>query len=604
MPEPPPKPSGTIRLQIATIFLGAIGVLGWMVIGPGRGIGNIRWCLIATAGIIACIPHVARAIFAGLDRLRNPSPSNLNRATLLVGVVSAGYFVLTAFNQGRDMFPKTHDDCSYLIGMQILAHGRLWEPALPLPDFFDSFYLLVRPVYCSLYFPGTALLYVPTIWLHLPTWLMPALASGAVVAMTYRIIAELLDGTAAALAALIVASLSWFRVYSILLTGHVPMVLMGLLLVFAWLRWRREHRIRWAVAIGVFAGWAAITRPADAVIFALPVGCAIAYEIFRHRNARTLVAPLVIILAAAPFLALQVIFDVGVTGHVFEAPYTYYLEQDQPGSAFGFHTYNAAAHPQSPLAQKQENYDRFVRDFLKHHTPGELPARWVGKYFPQIADVTMPCRLMLIFLPIGLLGLIDRRRWVLWLTLPLFIAIYALNPFFLEHYAILIIPAVLLTTLLGGQVLADAWPRWRREFYSAFAAVIFMACITSFWEVNRLVAVPGTEVSDETFSSEYLKNIHEYLPLLVEKPAVVLFTYHAGDNFFAEPVYNTDVAWPDDAEIIRAHDLGPIRNREIFAYYARTQPDRTFYIYDPSSKEAIKRLGTARQLVGAKREVK
>lgn len=593
--------SGNKPLQIYALLLAGGGLLLWITIGGGRGIGWIRWEIIVVAGALAPIPPVARKIVGLLDRIRDPSPRAVRRVAILIAILSAGYFILTAFNQDRDLFPKTHDDCSYAIGIQMLARGHLWEPKLPLPDFFDSFYLLVRPVYCSLYFPGTALLYVPTVWLHLPTWLMPAMASGAVVAMMYLIVTELVDGVAGALAALIVASLSWFRVYSILLTGHVPMLLMGLLLFWAWLRWRRAHHIRWAIAIGAIAGWAAITRPADAVIFALPIGCAIAWEIFRRRNARTLLAPLAIVVAAAPFLTLQIIFDNGVTGHALRAPYTYYLEQDQPGSSFGFHKYDPAARPQSSLAQKQDNY-RWVQPYLAHHTPGEAPSRGLRTYFPMIADVTLPCRLMLVVAPIGLLGLVDRRRWVLWITFPLFVLVYAFNPFFLEHYAILVIPAAVLAMVMSIGVLTTAWPRWKEPITAAIVAMIFVACATSFWEVNRWVATVGTNVIDETFPSPYLRYVHLVLsdPDTVEQPAVVLFTYHPGDDYFQEPVYNTDVAWPDDAPVIRAHDLGPNRNREIFAYYAKTQPDRTFYLFDWAarySKEGpLKRLGTAREL--------
>src|SRR5205085_1281309 len=154
----------------------------------------------------------------------------------------AAYFIFTAFHQERDLFPKTHDDQSYLIQMQMLAHGRLWMPQHPLADFFDTFYVLARPKYASLYFPGAALMYVPTIWLHLPTWLMPALVAGAIVGLVYRLVTEIIDGVAGALAAVLMVSLSWFRMFSVLLTSHEPVLLMGLLLVWAWLRWREAGR--------------------------------------------------------------------------------------------------------------------------------------------------------------------------------------------------------------------------------------------------------------------------------------------------------------------------------------------------------------------------
>jgi hypothetical protein len=88
------------------------------------------------------------------------------------------------------------------------------------------------------------------------------------------------------------------------------------------------------------------------------------------------------------------------------------------------------------------------------------------------------------------------------------------------------------------------------------------------------------------------------LPQKVQPPALVLFTYSATGlypNPHHEPVYNIDVAWPDDAPIIRAHDLGAQRNQRIYDYYARISPERVVYLYDRSVGELV-RLGTAREL--------
>ena len=279
-------------VQIAVIALAAFGALIWLWLGSGRGIGTWRWVMILAASAAGFFPPVARGIERSLARLSRPSRRSLNWTTLVIGVLSAGYFVSTAFNQGRDLFPKTHDDCSYAIGMQILARGRLWMPPLPLPDFFDSFYILVHPVYCSLYFPGTALLYVPTVWLHLPTWLMPAMASGTAVALMYRITTELLDGDCGILTAISMVSLSWFRVYSILLTGHVPMLVWGLVMIWAWLQWPKKYRVAMGHRDRRGGGMGRHYAPADAAIFALVVGVAIAYAFFkRAKPRRTLLLP-------------------------------------------------------------------------------------------------------------------------------------------------------------------------------------------------------------------------------------------------------------------------------------------------------------------------
>ena len=37
---------------------------------------------------------------------------------------------------------------------------------------------------------------------------------------------------------------------------------------------------------------------------------------------------------------------------------------------------------------------------------------------------------------------------------------------------------------------------------------------------------------------------------------------------------------PDDAPIIRVHDLGPVRNLELLSYYLKRQPDRHVYLFD------------------------
>ena len=66
-----------------------------------------------------------------------------------------------------------------------------------------------------------------------------------------------------------------------------------------------------------------------------------------------------------------------------------------------------------------------------------------------------------------------------------------------------------------------------------------------------------------------------------------------------DPVYNTDVAWSDDAPIIRARDLDG-RNEPLYRYYAAEQPDRVVYLYDRAKESAgqdpLQRLGTVQEL--------
>ena len=50
-----------------------------------------------------------------------------------------------------------HDEFSYVLMSNTLASGHVSNPSPPLPEFFDTFHVLVRPVYASKYFPGQGL---------------------------------------------------------------------------------------------------------------------------------------------------------------------------------------------------------------------------------------------------------------------------------------------------------------------------------------------------------------------------------------------------------------------------------------------------------------
>ena len=90
--------------------------------------------------------------------------------------------------------------------------------------------------------------------------------------LAYRIAAELIDGLAGVLVAIMILATPQFRIMSTDVLSQVPAMVLGLATIWAWSAWRERMRPGWAIRIGAFAGWAAITRPVDAIVFALPVG--------------------------------------------------------------------------------------------------------------------------------------------------------------------------------------------------------------------------------------------------------------------------------------------------------------------------------------------
>jgi hypothetical protein len=298
----------------------------------GNDLARLRWIVVLIAMGVSVIPPVNRLLAFLLDKLRRPRPPTVRKLAATFGALSSLYLLATALVQGRDLFPKMEDECSYALGARMMASGHLWLPAHPLADFFESFFILVKPVYCSIYFPGTALIFAPGAKFGWETWVLPIVLSGCIAAILYLLITELIDGAAGLVAEVWIISLGQFRTLSTMTMSHLPMLLMGLLMIWVWLRWRKNQRLGWALLLGICSGFAAIIRPADAVAYVLPIAIAMLAAL-RSRHAPRAVAdgtrsvPATmstgawILAGAAPFLVLQTIFNIGVTGHAFQTPY-------------------------------------------------------------------------------------------------------------------------------------------------------------------------------------------------------------------------------------------------------------------------------------------
>jgi hypothetical protein len=568
--------------KIIAILLLVLGLQIWLTIGHGHGIDVFvfHWHRIGLIGAypqaliwaaaIALIPPARRFVFAQLQRMRDPSPAARAWSAVAIAIASTCYLLWTGHYQHRDFIAKFHDEFMHLLQIQMLAHGHLWYPQHPLADFFESFHIFVKPVYASIYFPGTALAYVPIVWLRIPFWIATAIVSGASVGVLYRVVSEFLDGVCGALAALLLISLTMFRYLSLIVMSHSVMLLLGLTLIWAYLRWRKEHSLAWAAAIGAIGGWAAITRPADALCYAIPIAVAMLAWLLQQRRGTFVRTVLVIVACAAPFIALQLALDRGVTGHWLLTPYRVYCDMFTPQMSFGFHRIDPNARPQTTLQQRIDYYRDFTVGAVAAHRPELVLRTWAQDRLPCIATFALPNPLLLILLPIGLMAL-RGRRWLLVGVLPIWIALYSFFAYVMPHYVVVIAPAVIFLVLLGMRALEQAWPRANQAIAVGCTIAIAGMCLRELPEFNH-------HVRDDPFNTPTML-ANARLPSLIKRPAIVLFRYEPHTNPHNEPVYNVDVPWPDDAPIIRAHDLGA-RNHELFDFYAARQPQREVYLFD------------------------
>ena len=553
--------SATVR-NVALALLLIVGVQLWLILGHGQP-GNLpplwAWAVILIATLV---PPVNRRVAAALDHIAHPSPRTRLIVTVIIATIAGVYLYFTAVRQHRDLFLKIHDEQSYAIQARMLAAGRLWMTAHPAAESFDSPYVIVRPVYASMYFPGTAVTLVPGVWLGLPWWITPLVLSSASVGVLYRVVTEMIDGVASVLAALMLISLSTFRELSLRLYSQTPMLFLALCLIWAWLAWRRDPDWRRAGLMGVIAGWMLIVRPLDALVFLAPLAVAIALD--RQRlDRRVLVA---IAIGMLPFLSLQFIANRGITGSFFTTPHAFYADRDFPGVSLGFHT----PRPMSMLAtitpQKRELYRQTV-PAIEQHRPGNTVPELLRNRLPLTVSATLPNNLLVILLPVGVAVLLTQRRfdhrWIFAAPLLLFVIVYAFYLFYFAHYLLVISPAMIFLILLAARDLPIVWPRL------LLSLTVAALSIFSLPELHRTVR-------DDVGAGD-LGAINNLLATLDHRPAIVIFRYTDGVSVHREPVYNTATGNIDDAEVVRAHDLPGEPNRKLLEYYAAHQPQRHVY---------------------------
>ena len=539
--------------------------------------------------LIALWPAAARRVASAVRRVRRLPRSARPIVALALGAVGMTYLYLSALQQGQRLVPMVKDEYSYLLQARMLSTGRLWLPRHALADFFDATALLSDRVYASVYTPGVALLLAPGAAFDWPHWIIPMLLSGAAVAMLYLTVAALADDWYGIAAALFLVGCGVFHTMWRTAMAQVPAMLFGMLLVGCFLRWRaRRHSLAWAAAMGAVAGWEVIIRPQDAVCYVLPVAVAMLLAL-RRRPWKVAASIAACVVAAAPFFALQLVTNVGVTGRWSDFPHNYYHRRDLPHLGYGFYENRLQREfrPASVSPQKQTEFDleRSGLQRLDIRNRGDWMHVWNHR-IPTFVRGTLPAPFLVVFLPVGLVALGRRWRWVPAAVVPLFLLVYLPWPFILPHYPLAAAPAALLLVVLGMRAIERRARRIAPAATAAFALLVVAAFVTALPQVNATrAALENPFVAPQDLD----RMIRQVTP----GRAVVLLRYDFWNGGRMRP-YNIDVANPDDAPIIKALDLGP-RNGEIYAYYAERQPDREFFRYD-FADASLTRLGSAAEL--------
>ncbi|MGA2021631.1 MAG: hypothetical protein ABSH02_13650, partial [Candidatus Sulfotelmatobacter sp.] len=221
--------------------------------------------------------------------------------------------------------PYNHDEFSYLLAADTFAHGRLTNPTHPMWIHFESFHIIQKPTYMSMYPPAEGLVLAAGQLLGHP-WigqlLVTALMCSALCWMLQAWLPPPWALFGAALAVLRLGILSyWMNGY----WSASIVALAGALVLGAWPRLRKHLRVRDSLLMALGLVILANSRPYEGLLFAIPIAFAMLFWLLNKngpafsQSLPRIIVPIVssLLLAAAA----TGYYNYRVTGSPFRMPY-------------------------------------------------------------------------------------------------------------------------------------------------------------------------------------------------------------------------------------------------------------------------------------------
>ncbi|HZT33480.1 MAG TPA: hypothetical protein VFA33_26570 [Bryobacteraceae bacterium] len=481
--------------------------------------------------------------------------------------------------------PDLYDEFGHLLVADTLRHFRLANPAHPLSQFFETFFVLQQPTYSSIYPIGQGLALAIGRMLSGQPWTGVLLATAAFCALCYWML-RAWTTPAWALAGGLLAAFEfgplnqWMNGY----WGGAVAAAAGCLVFGALPRLRRNPRLRDALLLGAGLALHLLTRPYESIFLLCAAALFFLPVLRRPAEVRALarVAPgaLAVLLPAAGLVLLQ---NRQVTGSWTNLPYV--LSQYQYGVPAAL-TFQANLVPHRPLTPQQERGYQMQLAFRGKgsETLGsflarlEYRVRFYRFFFLPALYLALP-----FFLPAAREF---RFAWVL-LTLLLFALGVNFFPAYQHHY----LAAVVCLFLLCGVVGLERLSRLRLGGSTAgaeAARLILFVCAAHFTFWYGLHLFDTREFSQTLREYETWNQINHQNParrILVQRQLaqipgklLVFVRYWPQHIFQDEWVYNA--ADIDAARVVWARDLGPEENQELQRYY----PDRQAWLLEPDAR--------------------
>jgi hypothetical protein len=455
--------------------------------------------------------------------------------------------------------PVVYDEFGHLLVADTLLHFRLANPAHPLHQFFETFFVLQTPVYASIYPLGQGLmLAIGKLIFGLP-WAGVLLSSAALCALCYWMLRvwttpgwALLGGV---LTVLEFGPLNqWMNSY----WGGSLAAASGCLVFGALPRLRQSNRVRDAALLGLGLGMHWLTRPYETIFLAIAVLLFFLPALRRLAELRLLAKPaLAAVFVLIPAIGLSLLQDRQITGSWTMLPYS--LSRYQYGVPAAF-TWQSNPVPHLELTREQQLQYRMQTSFRSGGSETiesylqrlEYRIRFYRFFFLAPLYVALP-----FFFP-------SLREWrFTWVALTLLLFALGVNfyPFFEVHFLAALAPLFVLVSITGLQRLsalnADAG---RIIIFLCFAHFVF-------WYARSFADRPNPDPRAA---------VYQQLGQSSGKQ-LVFVRYWPQHIFQNEWVYNqADI---DHARIVWARDLGPTEDQKLLRYY----PDRNAWLLEPDA---------------------
>ena len=461
--------------------------------------------------------------------------------------------------------PDVYDEFGHLLQADTLRHFRLANPPHPLPQFFETFFVLQEPTYSSIYPVGQGLaLAIGWAIFGLP-WAGVVLSVAAFCALCYWMLrAWTTPGWALAGGLLAVAEFGplsqWMNSY----WGGAFAAAAGCLVFGSLPRLRNGPRTRDAVLLGVGLGMHLLTRPYESIFLFL--GVVLFFVPHPRKLAR--VAPDVI-LVLIPAVAIMLFQNKAVTGSWTTLPEM--LSQYQYGVPAAL-TFESNPVPHRPLTREQALDYKMQLSF---HTGPETMTSYLQRLEYRVRYYRF-FFLAPLYLALAVFLVTIREFRFVWVVLTLLLFSLGVNffPAFQLHYIAAVTCLFVLVSVAGLERIGGAPARL--IVFLCVAHFIFWYGLHVFDDSEVSMAMRPYETWDAINHGNPERRIYVNRQLAAIPGKLLVFVrYYPQHIFQDEWVYNA--ADIDAARVVWARDLGEAEDEKLRSYY----PGRAVWLLEP-----------------------